>query len=113
MESILNSIKKLLGMAQEYEPFDDDIIIAINSAFSVLNQLGVGPSAGFFIEDDKALWSDFIGDTRLNFVKTYVYLKVKAVFDPPSSTAAINAVNSQITELEWRIKALTETGIKE
>lgn len=104
MDSILTSIKKLLGITEAYEHFDSDIIVHINSAFSVLSQLGVGPDEGFHIEDESTDWSDFLQDNyRLGFVKTYIYLKVKLMFDPPLSSAAIEAINRQISELEWRI----------
>lgn len=104
MDSILTSIKKLLGITEEYEHFDADIVMHINSAFSVLTQLGVGPENGFSIEDSGADWSGFLNDNRrLEFIKTYVYLKVKLGFDPPVSSAAIEAINRQISELEWRI----------
>ncbi len=103
MDSILTSIKKLLGIAEKYEHFDTDIIMHINSAFSVLTQLGVGPPEGFRIEDNSAEWSDFLQDNRLDFIKTYIHLKVKLVFDPPLSSAVIESINRQISELEWRI----------
>ena len=84
MESILTSIKKLLGITEEYDQFDPDIIMHINSVFMILTQLGVGPAEGFSIEDDTAVWTDFIQDVKkLESVKTYVYLKVKLAFDPP------------------------------
>lgn len=104
MDSILTSIKKLLGIAEDYEHFDTDIVMHINSALSVLTQLGVGTDKGFRIEDASALWSDLLcDDPRLEFVKTYIYLKVKLGFDPPLSSAAIDAIGRQISELEWRI----------
>lgn len=104
MDSILTSIKKLLGITEEYEHFDQDIIMHINSVFSVLTQLGVGPAEGFRIEDDGAEWSEFLQDDfRLEFVKTYIYLKVRLAFDPPLSSAVIESINRQISELEWRI----------
>ena len=110
MDSILTSIKKLLGIAEEYEHFDQDIILHVNSAFSVLTQLGVGPEEGFRIEDASAIWSEFLFDNpRLEFVKTFVHLKVKLGFDPPLSSAAIEAINRQISELEWRINVVVET----
>ena len=109
MESILTSIKKLLGIEEEYKHFDPDIVMQINSAFGVLTQLGVGPEEGFFIEDEGAVWSDYLfNDRRLEFVKTYVYLKVRLGFDPPQSSAAIEAINRQISELEWRINLTVE-----
>lgn len=110
MESILTSIKKLLGIVEEYEHFDVDIIMHINSAFSVLTQLGVGPEEGFRIEDASAVWSDFLyDDPRLEMVRTYVYLKVKMVFDTNSSSSAvIESINRQIQELEWRINVTVD-----
>lgn len=110
MESILTSIKKLLGIAEEYEHFDVDIIMHINSAFCVLTQLGVGPEEGFRIEDASTVWSDFLyDDPRLEMVRTYVYLKVKLVFDTTSSTSAvIDSINRQIQELEWRINVTVD-----
>lgn len=110
MESILTSIKKLLGIAEEYKHFDTDIIMHINSAFSVLTQLGVGPEEGFRIEDASTEWSEFLyDDPRLEMVRTYVYLKVKQVFDSNSSSSAvIEAINRQIQELEWRINVTVD-----
>lgn len=104
MESILTSIKKLLGIVEEYTHFDTDIIIHINTVLSILTQIGVGPSSGFSITDKTAVWTDFIGDlTTIEFIKSYVYLKVKLIFDPPPSSAAIEAINKTISELESRI----------
>lgn len=110
MESILTSIKKLLGIEASYEHFDPDIIIHINSAFMILTQLGVGPSEGFAIDDEDSLWSDFLGDdSRIEAVKTYVYLKVKLLFDPPLSSSVIESINRSINELEWRLNVAVET----
>lgn len=111
MESILTSIKKLLGIAEDYEHFDQDIIIHINSAFMILTQLGVGPSGGFIIYDENSLWSDFLkNDTRIESVKTYVYLKVRLVFDPNSLTSAtLESIKESIKELEWRLNVAAET----
>lgn len=104
MESILDSIKKMLGLDSDYDVFDTDIIININMVFAYLNQLGVGPEEGFEIEDETTTWSDYLGDSKkLGFVKTYVYLKVKQVFDPGTSASFNTVVESQIDELEWRI----------
>ena len=105
MESILNSIKEQLGITTEYKQFDRQIIMHINSVFMVLKQLGVGPSEGFAIEDDTAEWSDFIPDPfRLQAVKSYVYLKVRMIFDNVSLTAAVISANNElIKELEWRL----------
>ena len=109
MESILTSIKKLLGIDEEYTQFDSDIIMHINSVFLNLTQLGVGPSEGFLIEDDTATWDDFIGDSnQLQAVKSYVYLKVKLLFDPPLSSSVIESMNRMIAELEWRLNVAVE-----
>lgn len=110
MESILTSIKKLLGINEEYTHFDQDIIMHINSVFMVLTQLGVGPPEGFAIEDDIATWNDFIPEViKMQAVKTYIYYKVKLMFDPPLSAAAITSINEQIKELEWRLNVAAET----
>lgn len=111
MDSILTSIKKLLGPTEEQEHFDTDIIIHINTVFSVLNQLGVGKD-GFSISDKTAVWSDFIEDeTRFNDVKTYVYLRVKMLFDPPQNGTVIASIEKTISELEWRLNVAAETLI--
>lgn len=109
MESILTSIKKLLGIAEEYEHFDNDIIMHINSVFTILNQLGVGPAEGFFIEDDSSTWDEFIEDlTKLQAVKSYVFMKVKLLFDPPTSSAVTDSYNRLITEFEWRLNSAVD-----
>ena len=109
MESILTSIKKLLGISREYDHFDADIILYINTALSILSQLGVGPSSGFFIQGEDDLWNDLIQDDhRLELVKSYVHMKVKLLFDPPQSSAAIEAIKNQTSELEWRIIVTVE-----
>lgn len=112
MESILTSIKKMLGITEEDTTFDADIIIYINSVFTTLMQLGVGPSAGFYIEDAISEWSDFIEDlTNLQAVKTYVFLKVKLLFDPGSVGAStLASYERQIQELEWRLNVIAESG---
>lgn len=108
-DSILTSIKKLLGITEEYTHFDADVLMHINMAFMVLYQLGVGPSTPFSIEDTSATWSDFLGDsTDLAGVKTYIYQKVKLVFDPPQSSAAITALKESIAELEWRLNVTVD-----
>ena len=111
MESILTSIKKMLGISEEYEHFDADIIMHINSVFMTLNQLGVGPSEGFYIEDDEAYWTDYISDlVKLQAVKTYVYLQVRLLFDPSSlGSATLAAYERQIRELEWRLNVAAES----
>ena len=110
MESILTSIKKLLGVHAEDESFDTDIIMHINSTFSTLNQLGVGPSEGFMITDEDATWEDFIQDKRtIESVKSYMYCKVRLLFDPSSLTSAvIAAYERQITEFEWRLNVAVD-----
>ena len=111
MDSILTSVKKMLGIAEEYDHFDADLIVHINSVLTILGQLGVGPDEGFFIEDDGAEWTDFVPDmSNLQFIKTYVYQKVKLLFDPPQSASAIEALNRSISELEWRINAQVDSG---
>lgn len=109
MESILISIKKLLGLEADYTVFDADIIMHINSVFMILNQLGVGPYKCFKIEDDLAVWTDFTEDSEeIEAVKTYIYHKVKMLFDPPSSSAVIEANKQIISELEWRLNVQSE-----
>lgn len=112
MESILTSVKKMLGIAEDYEHFDTDIIIHINSVFSVLCQLGVGPEGGYQITDKSQNWSDFIpdGDPRLNMVKSYMYAKVRMIFDPPSSGSVSEAMNNTIKELEFRLNVQVDPG---
>ena len=107
--SILTSIKKLLGVAEDYSGFDEDIMTHINSVFLNLTQLGVGPEEGFMIKDGTAEWEDFINDsTQLQAVKTYVYLKVKLLFDPPLSSSVTESINRMIAELEWRLNAAVD-----
>lgn len=104
MDSILTSIKELLGITYEHKHFDNMIIAHINSVFMILNQLGVGPKEGFSIKDEKATWTDFTqGATNIEAVKSYVHLKVKLLFDPPLSSAVKEATNQSINELEWRL----------
>lgn len=104
MESILTSIKKLLGIDEDYKHFDQDLIMHINSVLMILTQLGVGPSTGFSIMDETATWEDFLGiDPRFESVKSYIYLKVRLLFDPPQSSALIESTNKLISELEWRL----------
>lgn len=107
--SILTSIKKLLGVAEDYTEFDEDIMTHINSVFLNLTQLGVGPEEGFMIEDDTAEWEDFIDDSiQLQAVKTYMYLKVKLLFDPPLSSSVTESINRMIAELEWRLNVAVD-----
>ena len=106
-DSILNTVKKLLGIAIDYDCFDQDIIVHINSTFAVLHQMGVGCTNGedcFEIEDASTTWAEFIKDKKqINFVKTYVYLKVRMLFDPPVSSTLAESINNQIKELENRL----------
>lgn len=117
--SILISTKKVLGIAEDYTAFDLDIITHINTAFSTLTQLGVGPPNGFMIEDETAQWADFITDVpgvyettsedlQLNSVRTYVFLRVRQLFDPPQTSYLITATEKQIEELEWRLNVHRE-----
>ena len=108
--SILDSIKKNLGIVPEYTAFDDQIILDINAAFSTLHQLGFGPDEGFEITGINEFWSDIIEEPRFNFIKSYVCMKVRVMFDPPTSSYALDALNKQIAEYEWRIKSEIETG---
>ena len=103
MESILNSVKSHIGISEEETHFDSDIIIHINSVFSILNQMGVGPAKTFSVVDSNTIWDDFCDDDDYNEVKTYMYLKVKMIFDPPSSSSVMDAFKRQIDELEWRL----------
>lgn len=103
-ESILTSIKKLLGIAEDYNFFDADIIMDINTVLMILHQMGVGPSTPMTIEDASKTWSDFLEDKNdIEAVKTYIALKVRLMFDPPQNSAHINAINENIKELEWRL----------
>ena len=108
-ESILDTIKKLLGISKNCNDFDTDIITHINTVFMILNQLGVGPETGYRIEDNKAKWSDYISnEDDLDSVKTYIHLKVKLIFDPPLNASVIEAVKQSINELEWRLNVAIE-----
>lgn len=110
--SILTSTKNVLGIAEDYTVFDLDIITHINTAFTTLTQLGVGPVNGFMIDDESAVWDDFIDDDdQYNSVKTYVYLRVRMLFDPPQTSYLISAMERQIEQLEWRLNVhREETG---
>jgi hypothetical protein len=111
--SILTSVKKVLGIAPEYLVFDQDVIIHINTALSTLTQLGVGPATGFTVDDVDDEWDDFVdpADHQYNAVKSYVFLRVRMLFDPPQTSYLINAQTDQIKELEWRLNVhREETG---
>lgn len=111
MDSILTSIKKMLGIMEDYEHFDQDIIMHINTVFTILTQLGVGPSEGFSISNKEAVWSDFIlpNEQMLESIKSYMYLKIRLIFDPPISSAVMESINRTISELEWRINVAVDT----
>lgn len=109
LTSILTSTKKTLGIAEDYTAFDEDIIMHINTVFSTLNQLGLGPAEGFAISDKTAVWADFIGtDLRLNNVKSYMYMRVRLMFDPPSTSYLIASMERQVEQLEWRMNTERE-----
>lgn len=109
-ESILTSIKKLLGITEDYTQFDKDIVMHINSVFMILHQLGVGPEKGFSISDKDATWGDYvIEDTNLEAVKSYVGLKVRLLFDPPLSSTVMECMNQMISEMEWRLNVQAES----
>lgn len=110
MDSILTSIKKLLGIPEEYTQFDADIIIHINSVFLTLLEIGVGPKAGFFITGSSEVWTDYISDdaTLLNAVKSYMYLKVKMLFDPSLTSSVTELMKEEVKELEWRLNVYSD-----
>lgn len=108
-QSILTSTKKNLGIAASDTNFDQEILTYINSAFSTLNQLGIGPEDGLMIEDAVPTWASLIGtDSRLNSVKSYVYLSVRLIFDPPATSFAIESFKQQLKEIEWRLNVYRE-----
>ena len=107
--SILKETKHVLGLGADYTPFDQDVILHINSIFGVLHQLGVGPEEPFYIQDDSVKWSSFVqGSNQINMVKTYMYLRVRLLFDPPTTSFAIKAMEDQIREFEYRLNAIRE-----
>lgn len=113
-DSILFSVKKYLGIADEDNGFDLDIIMSINTVFGILTQLGVGPKEGYAISDNSAKWSDYLQDNvLLEMVKTYMYLKVRMIFDTPTSGSMNSAHEQQIAELEWRINVMVDPGFEE
>lgn len=109
IESILDSVKKVLGIDEEYTAFDTDITMHINSAFATLNQIGIGPADGFSILDKTAVWHEYLaGDDKLSSVKTYVFLSVRVIFDPPATSFHLASLKEQIKELEWRLNTVRE-----
>lgn len=110
MNSILTSVKKMLGVVEDNVDFDDELILHINSVFPTLNQLGIGPENGFMIEDDTATWDQFLGDNLLlNDAKTFVFLRVKLLFDPAQTSYLIDALNKRADEIAWRMNVVRET----
>lgn len=104
MDSILRSVKKMLGVADADNYFDEELILYINSVFTILTQLGVGPAEGFSIQDESAVWTDFVSDmTIVELTKSYMKLKVRLLFDPPTSSSVMEATNRMISEFEWRL----------
>ena len=117
MESILTSIKQQIGLTEEYTPFDANIIMEINTAFFDLNRIGVGPSEGFAIEDDTSVWTEFIPTDATSLVreaiKTYIYLRVRLGFDPPTNSAVLESINKRIEQLEWTMNVAVESTSNE
>lgn len=102
--SILKNIRKMMQMPEDYTDFDMELTIHINSAFSTLHQLGVGPETAFSIQDEGAVWTDFTENTKtIESVKTYVYIAVRILFDPPTNSAVLTAFQDQKKELEFRL----------
>lgn len=110
MESILTTIKQMLGPSAEHTYYDPEIITHINTVLFDLTQLGVGPAEGFFIEDDTSVWNDFLPEPgKLEAVKTYIYQRVKLIFDPPTNASVIASMERQIEKFEWRINIGAES----
>ena len=112
MDSILTTIKKLLGIDETDTSFDVDIIVHINSVIPALSQMGIGPKNGFIVLSNSEKWSDYIPskDINLESVKTYIYLKVKLIFDPPANSTTVEAFKNSAAELEWRMMLAVETN---
>lgn len=110
-DNILESVKKLLGIESDYNYFDADILMHINAAFSTLTQLGIKEVYGALVDSDSE-WGDYLEESSsvLSAIKTYVFLKVRVLFDPPSSSAVLDCINRSISEQEWRINAFVEGG---
>ena len=108
-ESIFKTIKSLLGPDADYDAFDQDILIFINGTLATLTQLGIGPPEGFRITGETETWSDLLGDYKdLESVKTYIYMKVRLVFDPPSNSSVMNAFEEACKEFEWRLNVAVD-----
>ncbi len=111
IDSILTSVKKTLGIEKDYEQFDADLIMHINSVFSILTELGIGPKEGFSITGPDEVWDDYLKDSKkIDLVKSYMYLKVKLIFDPPLSTAVLDVMNREVAEFEWRLNVAVDPG---
>ena len=111
--SILNDVKQSIGIVPDYEAFDPQLIICINSVFSTLHQLGCGPSEGFVIDGPNEEWDEYIESDRLNFIRSYVIMKVHVMFDPPTSSIASEAFKSEIDKQEWLINVWVESNKEE
>jgi len=107
-DSILDNIKKMLGIASENTDFDTDIIIHINSVFSTLHQLGIGPSNGYAINGKDSTWEDYITTSQIENVRSYIYLRVRLLFDPPQNSFLVDSFKEQIKELEWRFTVTSD-----
>ena len=108
-ESIFESVKNLLGVQEEDTSFDQDILIHLNTVLSICTQIGVGPDEGFIVTDNSQTWNDFVRDSaKLSAVKSYVYLRVRRLFDPPLSSSVASANDDAIAELEWRLNSTVE-----
>ncbi|WGH21695.1 hypothetical protein SEA_INKED_6 [Arthrobacter phage Inked] len=107
-DSILDTTKKLLGFESDYTAFDLDIITHINSVFSTLQSLGVGPSEGFMITDKEAIWDEFTGLDNMNSVKSYMYMRVRLMFDPPTTSFHLDSLKKMAEEMEWRLNVQAE-----
>lgn len=108
MDSILLTIKKMLGLDAEYTPFDTDVMVDINTVLMTLNQLGVGPKQPYVITGPEETWGDFTSRKDLEAIKTFIYLRVKLLFDPPANSYTIEALERQAAEYEWRLNAQAE-----
>lgn len=109
-ESIFNSIKALIGPDASYEVFDQDILIHINTAIAILTQLGVGPASGFMVTGPDETWAQFLGtdDKTMNMAKSYIYMKVRIAFDPPSNSSVLSAYQEACKEYEWRLNVAVD-----
>ena len=108
-DSILMTIRKLVCGDPYADHFDTDLLVHINACFSILNQLGVGPENGFVVTDETQSWSSYSdNDLILNMVKTYVTLKVRVIFDPPLTSSVLEAMNKEISQLEWRLNVAVD-----